>query len=129
MESKYAELNDASWLKEQYVNKKLGHKIIAKDIGCGRSSVLRALRRHGIETRKNNGSKYKLLNDKEWLYNKYIVEKNSMEIIAGLAGAKTSNSVGQSLDRFNIPKRSNSDGLTCKRETDHFVLNEQLEII
>lgn len=69
-------------------------------------------------------SKYELLNNKEWLYNKYIVEKKGTIEITKLAGAKTPNSARQALIKFGIPLRSIGEGLTCDREDEGFVLDD-----
>ena len=75
-------------------------------------------------------SQYKLLNDKDWLYQKYIIEKKGTPKIAELAGAKTSNSVRQALIKFNIPIRTIRDGLLCDRASDGLILNiENKQII
>ena len=72
-------------------------------------------------------SKYEKLNNKEWLVQKYIAEKLSTKKICILSGAKTPNSVRQALMKYGIQLRSVSDGLTCNREDDGFVLD--LEVI
>ena len=66
---------------------------------------------------------YDLLNNKEWLYKKYVKEKLSTKDIKKLCGAKTSNSVRQALIRNNIKVRNVSEGLTCNRINDGFILN------
>lgn len=48
------------------------------------------------------GSKYTFLNDKEWLYQKYIIEKISAHEIARIVGAKSSQSIEQALYRMGI---------------------------
>lgn len=70
-------------------------------------------------------SKYELLNNKEWLEQKYLVEKLGTIQICRLAGAKTANSARQALIRHGIPVRSISDGLGVNRE-DSFVMNEEV---
>ena len=46
--------------------------------------------------------KYPQLNDKEWLYQKYIVEKISAREISRIVGAKSSQTVEQALERSTI---------------------------
>jgi len=70
--------------------------------------------------------KYPQLNDKDWLHQKYVVEQLSTVKIGELVGAKRANSVRQALIRQGIPVRSVSDGLTCNRENDFFVLNQEV---
>lgn len=79
-----------------------------------------------------NGKSYKYpkLNDRNWLNQKYIVEKLSTGEIAKLLGIKVSNSVRQALIRHEITVRNVSDGLTCRRKSDGFELNQHsLEVI
>lgn len=52
---------------------------------------------------------YKLLNNEQWLKEKYLVEKLSTLKISKLVGCKVSNSVRQSLVKFNIPIRGFRD--------------------
>lgn len=74
----------------------------------------------------NYSYKYPLLNDKEWLYQKYINEKLSTEQILKLVGCKTANSVRQSLIRFDIEVRTRTVGLTCNRVNDGFNFNQEV---
>ncbi len=122
--TKYKQLNDKSWLEEQYIQESKSYRQIAKEIGCGATTLLRSLEKHAIKRRDNNKSQYELLNDYSWMYQKYAVEKMSTKQIAHLAGAKTCNSARQSLIKHGIPIRSVSEGLTCNRIDDGFVLNE-----
>jgi hypothetical protein len=125
-------LNDKEWLYQEYVINKKSTKLIAKEINCSKNTVNNALQKFNIQLRCRSEakklcpsySKYELLNNKEWLYKEYIVEKNGMKAIAKKAGLKTSNSVRQSLIRHGIEVRSISDGLTINREDDGFLFNE-----
>lgn len=56
--------------------------------------------------------KYPQLNNKDWLYEQYIIKSLSTNIIRDLIGCKASNTVRQSLIRYDIPVRNISDGLT-----------------
>jgi hypothetical protein len=135
---KYSLLNDKDWLYKKYVVEELSAKQIAKLIGSAFGTVIRALRLHGISVRacldsfrirskKGYGCrKYPLLNDKDWLQQKYEVEKCSTNVITELVGAKTANSVRQALIRNGIEVRCISDGLTCNRKDDGFILNEEV---
>jgi hypothetical protein len=69
-------------------------------------------------------SKYELLNDAEWLEQKYIVEKLSTIEIANIIGCKSCASVRKYLINHGIKVRTKSDGHTCNRITDNFVLNQ-----
>lgn len=71
--------------------------------------------------------KYPLLNNKLWLYQKYVNEKLSTKKITKLVGAKTPNSVRQALIRHNIKVRTISDGLTVTRSDDFILDSEVIE--
>ena len=70
--------------------------------------------------------KYPLLNDPDWLRQKYETEGLSTVGIAELAGAKTANSARQALLRYGIPVRSIGEGLTHNREDDGFIINQEV---
>ena len=70
-------------------------------------------------------SKYDLLNNKEWLNQKYIAEGLSTVEIAKIVGVKAANSVRQALIRHGIKVRNLSDGLTFGRKSDQFELNKR----
>src|SRR4051812_15045126 len=112
---KYKELQDKNWLCQKYFVEKLSSKAIGRILNCNPSSVILALKRFDIEPRSSKDGrnlvplqsfKYDLLNDKDWLYQKYVIEKISTEEIARLAGAKTANSARQALIRFGIELRN-----------------------
>ena len=69
--------------------------------------------------------KYEQLNDKEWLTQKYCVEKLNTIEIANLVGAKTGNSVRQSLIRFGIEIRNTSEAQIGKKK-DFFIFNNDV---
>lgn len=69
--------------------------------------------------------KYPLLNDAQWLYQKYINEGLSTAQIAALAGAPISNSARQALIRHNIPVRNIREARILHRNND-FVWNESV---
>lgn len=71
-------------------------------------------------------SRYAELNNYEWLYNKYIVEKLGSPTIANLVGAKSANSVRQALIRHNIKSRNFRDGTKIKSIDDGFIINDDV---
>ena len=71
-------------------------------------------------------SKYPLLNDKKWLYEKYIREGFGTIKICKLSGAKTPNSVRQALIKYNIPVRTIGDGLRINRKDDGLIINKEV---
>jgi len=54
-------------------------------------------------------SPFPLLNNKEWLYQKYLVEKLNTEKIAKLVGCANGATISRNLKKFNIPMRSYSE--------------------
>lgn len=77
----YEKLQDVEWLKTKYVDELNTLQAIADIVGCNKQTVWRKLNKYGIKRRKST-SKYKLLNDKAWLHNAYVVEQRSIKQIA-----------------------------------------------
>ncbi len=130
---KYPELQDAKWLKLHYCEKKMSTTSIGRLLKCHRTSVLVALKRHKIARRDNSSSAKlipakpfgcELLNDKQWLFQKYIKEGLSTFQIADLTGAKNPNSVRQALCRYCIKIRNQREGQIEGRERDGFILTD-----
>jgi len=128
-------LKDKSFLYNNYIVDKKCIREIAEKIGTYPNAVSQALKEYDIpirdlsEARKNASfpdSKYEKLNDKDWLYQKYIIEKLGIRKIAKLVGARICNSVRQALIKFDIPVRNISDGLTCNRRNDGFVFDKEI---
>lgn len=114
---------DKEWLRQQYVVEYKELKDIALLSGTDRNTIRRWLNKFQLQ----NGTEYKRgqciykeLNDKEWLYKKYFVDKLSTLQIAELVGAKEPNSVGQALKRFGWSLRNHRDGII--RNTEDFVI-------
>lgn len=70
--------------------------------------------------------RYPLLNDLDWLRQKYEVDGLSTVKMADIAGAKSPNSVRQSLLRHGIPVRTIGDSLVHKRKDDGFTENKDI---
>ncbi len=133
---KYAELQDKSWLEQKYTEEQLSSTAIGKIVGCHRTSVTVALRRHSIDRRGRKAArklvplqsfKYDLLNDKDFLLQKYMIEGLSTENVAQLAKAKTPNSARQALLRFGIHVRDSREGQIHSRTEDGFVLSKYVQ--
>ena len=71
-------------------------------------------------------SKYSLLNNPNWLREKYTTDGLSTEQIAQLVGCPSCSSVSQSLRRHNIDMRSKSEGHRANREDDGFVVKKDV---
>lgn len=67
-------------------------------------------------------TKYLQLNDKDWLYQKYIVEKISLKQLGDMLGCKNCNTVRQALKRFSIPIRDKRESKDVLKENDEPIL-------
>lgn len=104
MTSAIRKLQDKEWLTEQYIDSARASSDIAREIGCNKSAVCRALKRHGIDARRRS-SKWPMLNNDAWLYQKYIVEGCSTNDIAKIVGC-TAGNVATHLEAKGIGVRS-----------------------
>lgn len=118
MPSAIRKLQDKEWLREQYVDLMRSANDIAHEVGCDASAVCRALKRHGIEVR-NRTSKYAILNDEEWLRQKYIEDGLSTHEIATLIGSTPGN-VYAHLVAKGIVLRTIVEGLEAKYPEGRF---------
>lgn len=136
-------LKDANWLHKKYHKEKLGCPEIAKIIGCNAETVRRYISKHHIplrtagETIKFKPSKYyqrvrnrKLfkdyrLNDREWLYQKYWIEKQSPVEIADEIGCSRY-IVRIALKKAEIPIRTVSEEAKIRRRRN-FICPELLD--
>ena len=76
---------------------------------------------------KKGSVKYPLLNNKDWLYQKYIVEHKSTIDISKILNIKSCASVKKALEHSKIPLRSRTEGRLCKRDSDYsFNINRQV---
>ena len=126
---KYPLLDDEEWLQQKYEVEKLSIPQIAKLVGganCGQ--VTTRLRRLKVDTRRRC-RKYPLLNDKDWLQNKYENEKLSSNQIGVLVGGASCGQINQRLKKCGIKVRTKSEGHVCQRKDDGFVLNESTESV
>lgn len=69
--------------------------------------------------------KYKLVNDKKWLLDKYVTEKLSVHQIGKLVGCKSCNTVRQALKHFGIELRGQSEAQRIKQK-DQPNINESV---
>jgi len=128
---RFPELQNKEWLYQKYEIEKQSTPGIAELVGCSSGAVANALKLFRIKIRNISDARivagfeshYSKLNDANWLREKYITEGLSTKKICKMSGAKTPNSVRQSLIRYGIPVRSISDGLTLNREDDGFTLD------
>jgi len=105
---KYKEtLYNEEWVRSKYLEEEKSTIEIAKKIGCYRTAVNDALKKFGI-TARGRISKYELLRDKEWLKQKYVNEKLTLEEIAELTKSTRGN-VGCHLNTMGITLRCPSE--------------------
>lgn len=107
-------LFDGGWLRDQYHDNNRSSVDIADQLGCDKSTVLNALKRHGIETRSNSeAARLQSLrefgdrgyNDETWLRHQYHAQGKSAAQIARENGWGY-DSVRRALNRHGIQTRS-----------------------
>ena len=103
-------IKDRDWLYQKYITENLNMKEIATIIGCDINNVSNSLKRANIKSKRlGRKSKYKELNDPEWLLNMYWGKKElSLVAIARIIGCD-SKLVLKALREFNIKTRNNSE--------------------
>lgn len=111
--SRHPELSDKKWLYQKYIIDEESTSEIATSIGCGVMLVSRALENYAIKKRTGSEAQrckhhYHELLNKEWLYQKYIIDKMSTPAIANIVGCHSS-TVGEALKRYNIPIRDTTE--------------------
>jgi len=128
--SKYTQLNDREWLREQHHIKNINANQIAKQVGCNQGSVVQALNRMGIAFKKAKerkvgvSLKYPQLNDLEWVRHEYISLEQSLNQIAKKCNAPF-NSVRQALIRAGVRLRTKGNGQRLFRnQNDYLIFNK-----
>lgn len=96
--SPYERLNDAAWLRIQYLERGRTAADIADEVGCPHKTVDRALRRHDIRR-----PPHRTLNEvpAPWLREQYERRRSISDIAAGLGLSRTS--VRRALAEAGIP--------------------------
>src|SRR5436853_5529726 len=101
-------LGSKEWLHQRYIVECKSTDAIAKELGCTKHSVLRALRRHDLVVRRHT-SRFPLLNDKQWLVSQYVTEERSLLQIASEADC-TTGSVATALYAQGVTLRTRDEG-------------------
>ena len=104
-------------LEELYINQKLSTTEIGKMYGVSNTTVRKNLQQRGIKTRTLSDShfaslkkeKNSLLNNKEWLYNEYVIKKRSATEIGKELGGYALRTVQNALRGFDIHVRNDSE--------------------
>jgi hypothetical protein len=79
----FEKLNDKEWLYREYVKKKRSALNISMELGVWYDTVIKYCRKHGFEIRTQSEQKFKnfntfeKLNNKEWLYQEYVIKNRS----------------------------------------------------
>lgn len=105
----YELLNNKEWLTQKYVNELQTPEQISSIIKCSKKTIMKKLKEFNIELRdvytsQNPDMNTKLLHNKKWLKQKYVIEKLSSLIIANICNC-SEQTVLKTLNRFNIPTR------------------------
>jgi hypothetical protein len=130
-ESKFPLLNDKEWLHQKYEIEKLTAKQISSIVGSSKWTVFNQLNKFGIATSPKS-RKYPLLDDDNWLRQKYEVDKLSTEQIGELVGGANAGQVVTHLHRLQIntprlckkyPLLNDAQWLKSKYEDEKFSIN------
>lgn len=79
----YLQLADKDWLHKQYIEREKCVVKIANECGCGKTTVVKWLDEHNIETRTNTPDPPdERLTDPEWIRERYVERKWSTKDIA-----------------------------------------------
>ncbi len=131
-QSKYSQLNDRNWLHQRYEIEKVSLSKMGLEIGCDRNSVKQALFRYEIPLRKKTIPKlFKELNDRQWLYARYAVQKLSLkEIAAQLGIPEQCSRIRYALMKNGIRVRKKGEGQRIwhrhQGTEDHFIFNKSV---
>lgn len=103
---------DKKWLREQYEKGKSPYDL-ADELGCSHHTIRRRLKEIGIDTRSHEQAVTAHLpkayyKDKDWLFRRYVYEKQTQGKIAAEAGCSPS-TIRNWLRQHNIRRRSYSE--------------------
>jgi transposase len=113
-------LNNQKYLYEQYVTNNKTSDEIAKELNISGKAVLNSLRKFGIEIRDQYYGRediFKKLDDKDFLYQEYIIKRKSSTQIARELGSYDS-IVGSRIRSFGIVMRKSFE-YECARSSLH----------
>ena len=106
----HEKLNDKDWLYEQRVTLMKGIETIGKELGCSEQPIAKALKLSGIkfDSRQRNVSGTKLLANYDWVFQKYVTERLTMQEIAEQIKS-TKSTVQIAITRHGIESRNPND--------------------
>jgi hypothetical protein len=121
---KFPQLNDKKWICKQYIKNRQSCKQIGDIIGCDSNNVKGALNSYGIVLRSKSEARrrHHLLYNKDFLYQKYIIEGIPIKKIAKEIGC-TVCAVYPFLYKFNIPVRGPTEKAAIN---NNFIDNEEI---
>lgn len=96
-------LDNAKWLRSQYVDAGLSCADIARVVGCSVSVVWQALKQHNIPTRDR--IPHRVYHDKRWLIQHYRDKKMTLEQVAR-AGDCAVSTIAYWLGKYDIKRRA-----------------------
>ncbi len=103
-------LNNRKYLENLYIKKNMTIRQIAEELGCGRSTVGRYLKKYGIKIRPSPLGKklplstQQLLDDRDFIHQKYVIEQLSMLKIGSILNC-SEKVVHKALKKHGIPRR------------------------
>lgn len=108
-EDALCKLNDAEWLKNMYVLEHNSLETISAALNCSPCTVSNYLKSFNISLKTSSESKlsvdaYKLLNNYDWLYEKYVSDHLTLRNIAELLGCSDT-CVGRYISKCGIEIR------------------------
>lgn len=127
---RYDLLNNRDWLYKKYVEEKLTQKEIGKLCNCSKFPILKKLKEYNIKRSKSISrspkARWELINNKEWLYKKYIEDVLSTVEIAKICkcGHQT---ITRRLKTFDIEIRSIRESNNPKAKFNFLENKEWLE--
>ena len=112
---RFPQLHDRAWLRRCYVHEGRRPSAIAKDLGCHRGTVVKALHRSRITLRAQ--VRFRQLRDRAWLRRRYVIEGKTLRAIATEVGCQPS-TVVQALRRARIKPRRRRRPSSSRLRTD-----------
>lgn len=114
-------LDDFEWINTQYNILCRTTRDIANELGCSKTAITTALRNHNIpirtgpESNRANNKFALQLNNKEWLYNAYVVEQKSIKRLSTLFSIDEK-TIKIRLNLFSIPIRTHHEAVWLNKE-------------
>jgi DNA-binding CsgD family transcriptional regulator len=108
--------HNEKWLRQQYIKEERSTIDIAEECGCCQQTISNWLQTHGISIRPSSPVADECLTDRDWLYERYVKQQQSMTQIGDELGCSRE-TVSNWLNRHEIKKRQ-ANAVTDRRLTD-----------